>query len=273
METRAPTALAEHRLAIGEVEVTYFRGGRGPALVWLHGGDGSRADCPFLARLAGHFEVIAPVHPGFEQAPLPRWMDSVDDFAHLHIALLDKLGIVRAMLAGTSIGGWIAAEIATKNPGLARALALVAPVGVKVGPTDRLDIPDIFAMRDKPLRELAWHDPERGVIDAAKASEAELTSIARNRETLALVTWEPWMHNQKLRHRLASLAAPALFVRGASDGIVSADYLAGYARLLSGAKLTTIPAAGHYPHVEQPAALAAAIIEFARAAGVLEARS
>ena len=55
----------------------------------------------------------------------------------------------------------------------------------------------------------------------------------RNRETLALLTWEPWMHNPKLKHRLHRAAMPALFVRGESDGLVSAEYLAGYAKLLA----------------------------------------
>ena len=49
----------------------------------------------------------------------------------------------------------------------------------------------------------------------------------RNRETLALLAWEPWMHNPKLKHRLHRAGMPALFVRGESDGLVSAEYLAG----------------------------------------------
>ena len=48
---------------------------------------------------------------------------------------------------------------------------------------------------------------------------------------MALLCWEPWMHNPKLTHRLHRITAPTLFVRGASDGLVSADYLAAYAKL------------------------------------------
>ena len=61
--------------------------------------------------------------------------------------------------------------------------------------------------------------------------------MVRNRETLALITWEPYMHNPKLKHRLHRVRAPALFVRGASDGLVSAQYLAGYAALLPHARI------------------------------------
>jgi len=49
-------------------------------------------------------------------------------------------------VVGCSVGGWIAVEMATKVPQRFRRLALVGPVGVKIGPADKLDIPDLFAM-------------------------------------------------------------------------------------------------------------------------------
>ena len=48
---------------------------------------------------------------------------------------------------------------------------------------------------------------------------------------LALLVWEPYMHNPKLRHRLHRVTAPTLFLRGESDGLVSAEYLAALCAL------------------------------------------
>jgi pimeloyl-ACP methyl ester carboxylesterase len=79
---------------------------------------------------------------------------------------------------------------------------------------------------------------------------------------LALLTWEPYMHNPKLKHRLHRVNVPTLFVRGASDGIVSADYLARYAALIPQARIETLAQAGHLPQVEQPAATAATVLQF-----------
>ena len=64
-----------------------------------------------------------------------------------------------------------------KRTGYRTKQQLVAPIGVKTGPVDRLDIPDIFAMRDAPLRELLYHDAEKGKVDPA-ASEAALSASA-----------------------------------------------------------------------------------------------
>jgi pimeloyl-ACP methyl ester carboxylesterase len=96
----------------------------------------------------------------------------------------------------------------------------------------------------------------------SKMSDDELAVMFRNRETVALLVWEPWMHNTKLKRRLHRVKAPALFVRGASDGLVSENYLKAYAALLPNARTFTIPAAGHAPHLEQPEALASAVLEF-----------
>ncbi len=251
-------------IQLGDVELTYHRGGRGRPLVYLHGGDGLYANAPLLDKLAGYFDVIAPIHPGFECSQMPDWVDSIDDYAHLYIALIDRLGLANVALAGASIGGWIAAEMATKNKSRLGALALIAPVGIKIGPADKLDIPDIFAMRDAPLREMLFHDYGKALQDFSALSDEELTAIARNRETLAMVSWEPYMHNPKLSHRLFGVDIPTLFLRGSSDGMISQNYIEAYAALMPKAKVQVIPASGHFLHIEQPDSLCASITAFAK---------
>ena len=217
---------------------------------------------PFVAPLSEMRRFVAPTHPGFGKSSLPDWLDSIDDIAHLYLELMDILKLDRIDLVGCSIGGWIAAEMATKSPERFRRIVLSGPVGIKVGPPDKLDIPDIFAMPQADAMKLTFHDPERMNLDTAKMSDDELAAMFRARETLALLTWEPWMHNPKLKRRLHRVAIPALFMRGESDGLVSEAYLDAYARLLPNARTMTIKAAGHVPQLEQPAAFATAVLEF-----------
>ncbi|HKT19345.1 MAG TPA: alpha/beta fold hydrolase, partial [Stellaceae bacterium] len=66
----------------------------------------------------------------------------------------------------------------------------------------------------------------------------------------------------KLAHRLHRLSMPVLMMRGASDGIVSAEYLARYAKLVPHARIETIAAAGHLPQLEQPEAFVARVVDF-----------
>jgi pimeloyl-ACP methyl ester carboxylesterase len=249
-------------IEIAGFDLELFECGAGPALLFLHGGQGFDPSQPFVTPFAACRRLIVPSHPGFGKSSLPDWLDSVDDIAHLYLELLDRLEFDTLDVVGCSIGGWIAAEMASKTPERIRHLVMIGPVGVKVGPADKLDIPDIFAMPQEEASKLLFHDPSRMMPDPAKMSDDELAIMFRNRESLALLTWEPWMHNPKLKYRLHRVDAPALFVRGASDGLVSAEYLEAYAALLPNARTLTIPAAGHAPHLEAPQALASAVLGF-----------
>jgi len=249
---------------VANVELELFDSGETAErpILFLHGGGGFNERQPFVAPLAEKRRFVAPSHPGFGASSLPDWLDSVDDIAHLHLELLDLLKLDRVDLVGCSIGGWIGAEMATKAPERFSRIVFVGPVGVKVGPADKLDIPDIFAMPQDDVLKLTFHDPERMKPDIAKMTDAELAVMFRGRETLALLTWEPWMHNPKLKRRLHRIAAPTLFIRGESDGLVSQSYLDAYACMLPNASTQTIKAAGHVPQLEQPADFTAAVLKF-----------
>jgi pimeloyl-ACP methyl ester carboxylesterase len=249
-------------LKIADIELELFEAGSGAPLLFLHGAGGFTAGQPFVPHLSAHHRLIAPSHPGFGNSSLPEWLDSVDDIAHLYLELLDVLKLDKVDLIGTSVGGWIAAEVATKAPDRIRKLIMIGPVGIKVGPPDKLDIPDIFAMPQVEVQKLIYHDPDKFAVDPAKMSDEQLAAMFRGRETLALLVWEPWMHNPKLKRRLHRIKNPALFIRGASDGLVSDQYMQAYAKFLPNASTLTIPNAGHVPQIEQPEAFAAAVQKF-----------
>jgi pimeloyl-ACP methyl ester carboxylesterase len=257
--------MTRETITLAGIEIELFEGGSGIPLLFLHGAQGFMPSQPYVGLIASRRRLIAPSHPGFGRSGLPLWLDSVDDIAHLYLELMDRKGLDRADVVGCSLGGWLAAEIATKSPERIGKLVLVGPVGVKVGPPDKLDIPDIFAMSQDKVARLVFHDLEKGRLDFASMSDEDLTTIARNRETTALLTWEPWMHNPKLGHRLHRVSAPTLFIRGASDGLVSQFYVDGYAKLIPDAQVTTIAAAGHAPQLEQPEEFARAVIDFLEA--------
>lgn len=249
-------------LKLGEIELELHEAGDGPPLLFLHSGGGFEPNEDYVAMLARRYRLIAPSHPGFGHSSLPEWMDAIDDIAHVYLELMDRLELRRVKMLGCSIGGWIAAELATKTPDRFEKLVLVGPEGVKTGRRDQLDIPDIFAMPQEEMARLRFHDPAKGKIDLAKLSPEQLRIIARNNESLALLVWEPYMHNPKLAHRLHRLTMPVLMMRGASDGLVSAEYLARYAKLVPQARIETIEAAGHLPQIEQPEAFVQKIVAF-----------
>ena len=249
-------------VSIAGIELELIERGAGPPILYLHGGGGITGDLPFIDLLAKSHRVVAPSHPGFGRSGLPDWLDSADDIAHVHLELMDRCGLGKTDLIGMSVGGWIAAEMATKVPERLSHLVLIGPVGVKTGSVDKLDLPDVFATAQDKLQRLLFHDPEKMRPDIKSMTDEQIGIMVRNRETMALIGWEPYLHNPKLKHRLHRVNMPTLFLRGVSDGIVTAEYMDRYVRLIPRARSDIIAAAGHAPQVEQPQATAAKILEF-----------
>jgi len=246
-------------LPAGEITVT--RKGAGPQLLLLHGGGGPIAAMPFADRLAEDFEVVAPVHPGFAGTAMPDHFDGMSDLVVFYLDVLDALAIENAAVVGMSMGGWLAAELASISCARFSKLILVDAVGVKHGgPTDR-DIADVFALPGPALAEIMWHDPSKAP-DPRELPDEQVETMAANRIALGLYTWEPYMHDPKLRHRLHRIDIPTLVLWGESDRLVTPEYGRKYAGLIPGASFVTIAEAGHSPHAEQPDAFVATVRGF-----------
>src|SRR4051812_14804511 len=121
-------------VTVAGAAIRLFRGGpegSGEApVVFLHGAGGHTGWMAFHDELAGRFAVFAPEHPGFGQSDDPPWLDEVADLAYFHLDLLEALGLERVHLIGTSLGGWIAAEMAVRSTARLASLTLVGAVGI-----------------------------------------------------------------------------------------------------------------------------------------------
>jgi pimeloyl-ACP methyl ester carboxylesterase len=257
------TTHRQDRLIVGDVELELFHQGSGSPLLLLHGGDGLEHQASFLQLLAARFEVIAPSHPGFGRSSLPDRFDSIDDLAYLYLDLLDGLDLRDVVLVGVSLGGWVAAEIAVRCTHRLRKLVLAGPVGIKTGDRETRELPDLFGMSPDAVTELMFHDRAKAARDFSTMRDEDLRIIARNRESLALYSWEPYMHNPKLRYQLGRIHIPTMIIRGASDGFVSQTYAEGYAELIPQARLEVIRESGHSPQIEQPEEFVRRIVAFA----------
>jgi len=242
-------------VSVHGVTLELLERGQGRPILWLHGEDGLDPSAPFIDLLAANGRVVAPSHPGFGHSPDANNIDSVDDLAYLYLDLLAERNLRDVIVIGSSLGGWIAAEMAVKSSERFGGLVLVAPLGIKVGDRETRDIPDIFALPPDEVMRLQYRDPARAALDPAKLSDDQLTVIARNREATALYAWEPYFHNPKLRRWLHRVSVPTLLVWGADDRFVTAAYYgAAFRAAIPGAKFETIDGAGHFPHIEEPRA-------------------
>ena len=252
------------RIDIGGIPLETEIAGSGPPLLFLHGGDYVAQNRAFLDRLAGRFRVVAPRHPGFGETPRPAWFRSVHDIAYLYLNLLDRLDLKETLLVGHSFGGWVALEIAVRSEARLGRITLIDSLGVKFGGREERDIADIYALPADEVARRSFADPDRVLPDYATLNDNALLAVARDREATALYGWKPYMHGPTLVNWLHRINRPALVLWGEKDGIVAPSYGEKLAAALPRARFEQIAGAAHYPQIEQPDAVAAAIEGFAQ---------
>ncbi len=109
----------------------YIRRGQGEPLLLIHGiGSHRQVWDPVLDRLACERDVIAVDLPGHGDSPLLSLAGPTvaAGFAGLLAEFLDDLGLANAHIAGNSIGGWTALELA--RLGRARSVVALCPAGL-----------------------------------------------------------------------------------------------------------------------------------------------
>ena len=260
------TGCRERDLDVRGIRVHLLSAGSGEPLLYLHGGGDLGAWTPALSALAGRCAVFRPDHPGFSASGDAAGIDSIHELAFFYLDLLDELGLDRVMVMGHSLGGWLAADLATIEPDRVRRLFLVSAAGLRPGE----HVPDIFLLSAMELADLTHHTREGR--SAAREWARQLAGdpdrfarYLRNRAAMAHLGWNPYLHDPKLPSRLHRITAPALILWGARDGLFPVSCAHQWAGLLPAASLKIIPEAGHLPLEEQAGAAVRAVLDFCAA--------
>ncbi len=242
-----------------------WRKGSGPKLGFLAGFGGLPRWIPFLDALAQEHTVIVPSLPGFPGGERGHTvLDSHLDWVVAAHLLVHRAGLDGADLVGSSVGGSLAAEIAAIWPASVRRLALIAPFGL----FDEADpMTDPWAQRAPELPGLMCADPTQW--EALKAEPEGQNSPewpieqVRAAEVAARIFWP--LGNTKLEKRLPLITAPTLLLWGAKDRIVPRSYADKFAKGIAGkTESRIIPGAGHLAELDQPDAVAAAILDWTK---------
>lgn len=234
------------------MDLTITEAGSGrPALV-LHGGGGPGTVAAVAAHLAATHHTITPTHPGWGGTERPGWLTGIDDLALAYGDLLADRDLRDVLVVGSSLGGWIGAEMAVRDAaGRIGALVLIDATGIDV-PGE--PIVDFFALDARGVAEHSYYDADRFYVDPATVPPAQLAERGANLATMRVVAGEPYMHDPKLRRRLARVTVPTLAIWGDSDRIVTPAYGRAYADSFADGRFALVPRAGHLPHIERPEA-------------------
>jgi pimeloyl-ACP methyl ester carboxylesterase len=231
----------------------------GAGVLILHGGAGAASVAGLAAALSEHAYVIVPTHPGFDGTPRVPWMDSAADLADAYLDLLEQCGMTTVMVIGNSLGGWIASEMALRDiDGRVKSVVLLNAVGIR--PDTPTQLTDIRTLAPLAIGKLAFANPAFRPNPAAM-SDQQRAGMAANQQALAVYA-EDRTFAPKLRWRLHRVTVPVLALWGEEDGISTPEYGRAFAASFPNGHYTPVADAGHFPHIEQPAAVLAAIGDF-----------
>jgi pimeloyl-ACP methyl ester carboxylesterase len=225
--------------------------GSGPELVFLHG-TGTFPGFEMARDWATRHTVIIPYHPGFGDSGDAPHLDSIDDYVLHYMDLFDRLDLHHFDLAGFSLGGWLAAEFAIRQPRRLRHLVLVAPAGLV---DDAAPAPGLFDFPPQELPSYLAHDPTAALKYFPKAPDPTFDSRLGREVTgyVKLIGNHP-QGNPKLRQWLHRITVPTLLLWGANDRLRPTAQAKAWMASLPLGHLVLVPATGHLVFEETPAA-------------------
>ncbi len=241
-------------------QVRVLRGGEGPPLLYLHDA-WSPTWQPVHDRLAARYEVVFPIHPGFEASDGLEEIDCMEDLVFHYLDVLDALHLEQPIMLGSSLGGWLAAEFAIRYSGMLRALILVDALGLRVPGAPAADV---FQLDPAQQRAALFADPGTAlaqvlVPDAPPADS--IHAMLKARQVFARFAWQ-FPDNPKLGSYLYRVKVPTLLVWGERDGVVPASHGQMYQTEIAGAALVMLPHCGHLPLLEQPEMFAETVLAY-----------
>ncbi len=234
--------------------------GHGRPVLLLHGGAGPQSVTDFANRLAHdtRTRVITPTHPGFAGTPRPQALDSAAALASTYLTLLEELDLVDVTVVGNSVGGWIAAEMATSASARIARLTLLDATGIEV-PGDA--VADVSTMTVPELFARSFRNAAPFLPNPAPLTPDARTTTAGNLAALAVYgRLKPG--GTRLLDRLPNTSATALVLWGDSDRITDQRVGHAWADALPRSTFQLLPDTGHLPHVETPEQVVTALTAF-----------
>jgi len=260
---------------VGGLRVHYQEKGTGTPLVLIHGYTSSVYTWKDeFDALAQKYRVIAVDLKGFGFTDKPDGDYSRRAQGELVAGLLDQLKIDKAWIAGNSMGGETALNVAVNHPERVLGLVLIDSAGVKVaGRTSLapwyLQIPVVGRVltalaltSDRLVRE----GLQKSFYDDSKITDERVNAYFRPLQTaggqLSATRARAQFEMYPVEDRLSSINVPTLLIWGAEDELIPLEAGKKMNTLIKGSKLVVFEKCGHVPQEEMPERVLSEMVNF-----------
>jgi pimeloyl-ACP methyl ester carboxylesterase len=254
-----------------------------PPVLLLHGGGYDSASLSYrlsIGPISRYHRVIAPDWPGYGESDKPKVRYSTEYYVDLLSHLMEALGLEKASLVGSSMGGAICLGFSLRWPQRVEKLVLVdshglgkeVPGGVTSYLVVRLPLLNkvVWALLGRSRRMIRWslqtvfHQPK-----AVTSSLVDEIFQAAKKPGVGLA-WRTWQRNEigwsglhtNFVDRLHTLAVPTLILHGAEDRYVPVSWAQRAHNMIRDSQLYIFQQCGHWLTREKPAEFDRAVLEF-----------
>jgi len=237
----------------------------GPPVVFLHGTSGHLE--AFVRNITAHARAGYRCHAidmlGHGYTGKPDYPYEIPRYAEHLAAYLDAIGAERAHLVGESLGGWVAAWLASEQPERVLSLQLLAAGGTKANPevmerirtsTRKAVETDDVDLTRKRLH-LLMHNPERDVseelVRVRHAIYHQPEFVGNIDNLLCLQDMEIRQRNLLRPDRMARITAPTLIIWGRQNPFGEVPEAHAMHEAIAGSRLELFDECGHWPQHER----------------------
>lgn len=246
------------QVVVDSLLTQYERMGKGRAVLILHGwGDSSAGWQAFVKELVDTFEIILVDLPGFGATQSPKETWGLGDYANFVGMFLKKIRVQPYAIIGHSNGGSIAIRGLAKKAFTADKLVLLDSAGIRTEYVGRKKAIRLITKTGKlltrPLPSSVRKKIRKKVYDTVGS---DMLVVERLQETFKLVVTDD------VQQDAATLKLPTFLIYGEDDLSTPVQYGRMFHHLIAGSKLEVIPGAGHFAHLDKPAAVSTYLKEF-----------
>ncbi len=230
--------------------------GKGSPVILLHGLGGSveswSNNFDFLSRSA---RVIALDLPGFGQSDKPRISYAMSFYRDFLVKFIERLGLAKTSMVGSSLGGHIACEVAIARPDIVDKLVLVSPAGAlprsfKASPALKRYI-KVTSARSIEETKQALFAVDRKPVDKAYARIVFERFSEPGAKEAFLSALKGSAAAPRLQGRLNRIGSPTLLIWGKEDIMIPVRYVEPFLRMKN-CRIVMLENCGHRPHAERP---------------------
>jgi len=259
--------MKENHVLVNGNKIRYLEEGNEKKITVLLHGLGGTAErwFPIFPFLRKKLKIIAPDIIGYGKSDKPQVDYTLEFFTKFVFGFLDELSLKNVFMIGTSLGGQIVAECASRQDPRITKIVMSAPAGIMKKSTPVLDAYTTAALYPTHESVRVAYQMMMGQNKEVREETIQnfILSMSQPNAKMAFMSTLLGLRNAPvITEKLQLIKIPALLIWGNEDKMIPIEYSKQFADAIRNCKFVTMKGLGHIPYEENPSEFSQAVLDF-----------